>query len=223
MPFERHGGAVRGCPGRAQSPCSAPRRPMTTTSREPSAPRPSFARRSPGGVVARIAVERAADAGRSRETSARRRRARGLLLGPAALRLVPGAVDVVPHESGDCYRVLASTPCRAVSAAPRHAPRRAASAAQTAGGSARSDRPERALRPGRRSRRGRHRQDPSDARVRRAHGSNRARSHRALRVYGDGTDLLPLLDLLEQVGPFETALAGEADAARVIARLRGRR
>ena len=174
-----------------------------------------------GGVVARIAVERAAE-----PVEAARRLLSGagsgdVLLGPAALRLVPGAVDVVPHGTGDCFRVLRFDP----TAEPfqRHLD------APLVGRLPQLDQLEAALEATVQSGAPRQVVVLGEAGI----GKTRlmrefvARTGATVQVltgrcasYGDGTDLLPLLDLLEQVGPFETALAGEADAARVIARLR---
>ena len=70
----------------------------------------------PRGFAVRAAIERLAGrANRAGDLDGLRMllagaRADDLLLGPAALQVVPAAVDVVPHESGAGYRVLRFDP-----------------------------------------------------------------------------------------------------------------
>jgi DNA-binding SARP family transcriptional activator/tetratricopeptide (TPR) repeat protein len=144
-----------------------------------------------------------------------------LLLGPEALRLVPAAVDVVPHESGEGYRVLrfdskAEPFARHLEApivgrAPELAQLEAIFAEVARGSSAR-----RVVLVG----------DAGIGKTRltRAFLEQIGSAAQVLSgrcpAYGDGAALRPLLQILEQVGPVESVLKGEPDAERIATRLR---
>ncbi|MEA2241998.1 MAG: hypothetical protein QOD24_1554, partial [Solirubrobacteraceae bacterium] len=144
-----------------------------------------------------------------------------LMLGPEALRLVPAAVDVVPHESGEGYRVLRFDP----SAEPfaRHLEAALVGrGAELARLQARFDEVVRNASAG-------HIVLVGDAgigktRVARAFVEQIGSAAQVLSgrcsAYGDGAGLRPLLQVLQQVGPVEPLLAGEPDAERVTSRLR---
>jgi DNA-binding SARP family transcriptional activator len=176
----------------------------------------------PRGIVARIVVERAA----AEHIGAAKGLLQGavageVLLGPAALRLVPHAVDVVPHESGSCYRVLrfdsAAEPfLRHLDAPLVGRQPELAHLDDEAALAIRGRAPRHVVVLG----------DVGIGKTRLAleFVARAAATFLVLRgrciAYGDGTDLLPVRELLAQVGPLETALAGEPDADRVIAHLR---
>ena len=144
-----------------------------------------------------------------------------LMLGPEALRLVPKAVDVVPHESGDGYRVLRFDPRAEPFARNLEAPivGRGRELAQL---DAAFDRVAR---------------DGSACRVVLAGdaGIGKTRLARAFLerigsaatvltgrcpAYGAGAALRPLQQILDQLGPVESLLADQPDAERISARLR---
>ena len=146
-----------------------------------------------------------------------------LLLGPEALRVVPAAVDVVPHESGVGYRVLrfdagAESFARHLDMpiVGRIAELDALDAALGGGGAE----PIRAShRPARRAG---DRQDSARERVL-SQAESRARTLSGrCRAYGDGAGLLPLRDIIEQLEPIDDVLAAEPDAARILLPLRDR-
>jgi DNA-binding SARP family transcriptional activator len=220
--IERHGGVLQqSSPDDAIAVFGAPRSHDDDAMR---ALRAAVEIRSalPPGIVARIAVERDAaerivDAARLLEAAV----PGDLVLGPAALRLVPHAVDVVPHESGTGYRVLrfdsAAEPVLRHLDAPLVG--RQPELAHLDGEFARVIR----------ERVPRHVVVLGDVGL----GKTRLAFEFVARVasrclvlrgrciaYGDGTDLLPVREILEQVGPLEMALDGEPDADQVIARLR---
>jgi tetratricopeptide (TPR) repeat protein len=144
-----------------------------------------------------------------------------LMLGPEALRLVPKAVDVVPHESGEGYRVLRFDPTAEPFARNLEAPivGRRPELAQL---EARLDEvvhsgsPRRVVLVG----------DAGIGKTRLARafieriGSTAHVLSGRCPAYGDGAALRPLLQILEQVGPVEPLLAEEPDAERIAARLR---
>jgi DNA-binding SARP family transcriptional activator/tetratricopeptide (TPR) repeat protein len=144
-----------------------------------------------------------------------------LLLGPEALRLVPSAVDVVPHESGTGYRVLRFDPNAEPFARHPEAPivgRRRELAALDAAFEevAASGSPRRVVLVGEagigKTRLARAFLDQVGPRAQVLSGRCPA--------YGDGAALRPLVQILEQVGPVESLLAREPDAERIAARLR---
>ncbi len=143
-----------------------------------------------------------------------------LMLGPEALRLVPKAVDVVRHESGEGYRVLRFDP-RAEPFARHLEARIVGRGRELAQLDVTFDRVVR---------------DGSSARVVLVGdaGIGKTRLARAFleRVgsaatvlsgrcpaYGAGAALRPLQQILEQLGPAEALLADEPDAERIGARL----
>jgi DNA-binding SARP family transcriptional activator len=141
--------------------------------------------------------------------------AENIVIGADALALVPAAVDVVPHESG-AFRVIRFDPNAEPFARRYDAP--------FVGRSAELERLGEALRDGSAKRLA----VVGDAGV----GKTRLIQEFVRRVrqraevvggrcaaYGEGTALLPLFQILRQVGNIEAALAGEPDADRVAARL----
>ena len=147
-----------------------------------------------------------------------------LLLGPEALRVVPAAVDVVPHESGPGLsraelrsrgrsRSRATWTCRS-SDASRSSTTLDAALAQV----------EQSQSAGRVVLLG----EPGIGKTRLANAflsqvESRARTLSGrCRAYGDGAGLLPLRDILEQLEPLDGVLAGEPDAARILGPLRER-
>ena len=146
-----------------------------------------------------------------------------LLLGPEALRVVPAAVDVVPHESGEGYRVLRFDP--GAESFVRHLE------APIVGRSAELERLEAAFRDAadRRSvRRVVLLGEPGIGKTRLAGAfvTQMAADARALsgrcRAYGDGAGLRPLRDIVDQLEPLEETVAGEPDAAGIVSPLRER-
>jgi DNA-binding SARP family transcriptional activator len=144
-----------------------------------------------------------------------------LLLGPEALRLVPAAVDVVPHESGEGYRVLRFDPAAEPFARHPEAP--------IVGRGPELSRLETSLDEVVSNRAPRRVVIAGDA------GIGKTRLARAFldRVgsaaqvlsgrcppYGAAAALRPLRQILEQVEPVESLLAGEPDAERISSRLR---
>jgi DNA-binding SARP family transcriptional activator len=144
-----------------------------------------------------------------------------LMLGREALRLVPAAVDVVPHESGEGYRVLRFDPRAEPFARHLEAPivgrepeleQLAAMLDEAVGSGA----PRRVVLVG----------DAGIGKTRLARafveqlGSAAQVLSGRCPAYGDGAALRPLLQLLEQVGPVEPLLAHEPDAERIATRLR---
>jgi DNA-binding SARP family transcriptional activator/tetratricopeptide (TPR) repeat protein len=144
-----------------------------------------------------------------------------LLLGPEALRLVPAAVDVVPHESGEGYRVLRFDPTAEPFARHLEAPivGRESELRQL------ETRLDEVVRVG----------SPRRVVIVGDAGIGKTRLARALleRIgptaqvlsgrcppYGAGAALRPLRQILEQVEPVESLLAGEPDAERISSRLR---
>ena len=181
----------------------------------------------PGRFVVRTAVERlAGDEDAAVELDAVRgllahASAGDLLLGPDALRLVRAAVDVVPHESGDGYRVLRFDPAAEPFARRLEAPivgrlseldaLEAALRKVTSSGS-----PQRVVLLG----------DAGIGKTRLAHafvervGDDAQVFSGRCAAYGDGAALLPLLEVLEQIGPLEEILAHEPEGERIASRLR---
>jgi DNA-binding SARP family transcriptional activator len=144
-----------------------------------------------------------------------------LLLGAEALRVVPAAVDVVPHESGEGYRVLRFDP--GAESFTRHLE------APIVGRSVELDRLEAAFRETAQSRSVRRvllvgEPGIGKTRLAAAFMSEPAAETIALsgrcRAYGDGAGLRPLRDIVAQLEPLEAVLAGEPDAARIINPLR---
>jgi DNA-binding SARP family transcriptional activator len=174
----------------------------------------------PADLLARIAIERDGSdeaARRLLETAA----PDDLLLGPDALQLVPSAVDVVPQEAAGGYRVLRfdarSEPFVRHFESPlvgREAQlERLESALEDAVEAAA---PRRIVVVG----------DPGIGKTRlarelaqRVAGSARVLTGRCA-AFGKGAALLPLVEILQQVGVFEDELAGQPDSERVAARLR---
>jgi DNA-binding SARP family transcriptional activator/tetratricopeptide (TPR) repeat protein len=144
-----------------------------------------------------------------------------LMLGPEALRLVPKAVDVVPHESGEGYRVLRFDPKAEPFARHFEAPivGRGPELAQL---DATFDRLARSGSAGRVVLVG----DAGIGKTRLSRAFLEQVGHAAqvlsgrCPAYGDGAALRPLRQILEQIGPVETLLAAEPDAERISERLR---
>ena len=147
-------------------------------------------------------------------------RADDLLLGPAALQVVPAAVDVVPHESGSGYRVLRFDPDAEPFARHLDAPLIGRSAElERLGGElaevARSGLPRRVVLVG----------EPGIGKTRLArefvarHGADATTLTARSRGDADRAATLPMLDVLRQLGPLEPLLAGEPDADRILASL----
>jgi DNA-binding SARP family transcriptional activator/tetratricopeptide (TPR) repeat protein len=149
-----------------------------------------------------------------------------LLLGGEALRVVPAAVDVVPHESGAGYRVLRFDPAADPFVRHLEAPivgreaelerLEAALAEVEAAGSTR-----RVVLLGEA---GIGKTRLANAFVSQVAGRTRALSGRC-RAYGDVAGLLPLSDMLEQLEhdePLNSVLADEPEAARILGALRER-
>ena len=165
---------------------------------------------APAGFVVRTAVERVAEDG---DLDAVRRlltkAATGeLLLGPGVLRLVPAAVDVVPHESGEGFRVLRFDPKAEPFARRLEAP--------LVGRVSELEALESALHAAARTRSPRKIVLVGDAGI----GKTRlAREFAALvrseaqvltgrcAPYGDEAAVLPLLEILEQLGPADAVIA----------------
>jgi DNA-binding SARP family transcriptional activator len=174
----------------------------------------------PVDLSARIAIER--DGGdvaarRLLETAA----PDDLLLGPDALQLVPSAVDVVPQEAAGGYRVLRFDA--------RSEPFVRRFETPLVGREAELERLEAALEEAVEA--GAPRRvvvvgDPGIGKTRlarelieRVTGSSRVLTGRCA-AFGQGAALLPLVEILQQVGVFEDELAGQPDTERVAARLR---
>ena len=174
----------------------------------------------PSGLSTRIAIERDGSdeaARRLLETAA----PDDLLLGPDALQLVPSAVDVVPQEAAGGYRVLRfdarsepfvrhfETPlvgreaelerleAALEEAVEAGAPRRVVVVGDAGIGKTRLAR----------------------ELVDRVAGSARVLTGRCA-AFGKGAALLPLVEILEQLGDVEDELAGQPDDERIAARLR---
>src|SRR5438477_4003994 len=174
----------------------------------------------PVDLSARIAIERDGSdeaARRLLETAA----PDDLLLGPDALQLVPSAVDVVPQEAAGGYRVLRfdarSEPFVRHFETPlvgREAELERLEAALEEAVEAGT--PRRVVIVG----------DPGIGKTRlarelveRVAGSARVLTGRCA-AFGKGAALLPLVEILQQVGVFEDELADQPDTERVAARLR---
>jgi DNA-binding SARP family transcriptional activator len=185
--------------------------------------------RLPAGIAVRAAVERVAGLGEGSGPLNTVRRLLGtagpgdLLLGASALRLVPAAVDVVPHGSGGDYRVLRFDP----RAEPfvRHLD------APLVGRVSELDQLEAAFDAVVGSRSPRRVVLLGEAGI----GKTRLARELVARIrpvaqvltgrcvsFGEGAALLPLLEILKQVGRVELVLAGEPDADRVAALLHER-
>jgi len=146
-----------------------------------------------------------------------------LLLGPEALRVVPAAVDVVPHESGLGYRVLSFDP--GAESFSRHLD------VPIVGRVAELDALDAALaqvEQGQSARRVVLLGEPGIGKTRLANAflsraETRARTLSGrCRAYGDGAGLLPLRDILEQLEPLDGVLAEAPDGARILGPLRER-
>jgi DNA-binding SARP family transcriptional activator len=174
----------------------------------------------PADLTARIAIERDGSdeaARRLLETAA----PDDLLLGPSALRLVPSAVDVVPQEAAGGYRVLRfdarSEPFVRHFESPlvgREAELEELEAALEKAVEAGA--PRRVVLVG----------DAGIGKTRlarelaeRVSGSARVLTGRCA-AFGKGAALLPLVEILQQVGVLEDELEGQPDAERVASRLR---
>jgi DNA-binding SARP family transcriptional activator len=174
----------------------------------------------PVDLSVRIAIERDGSdqaARRLLETAA----PDDLLLGPDALQLVPSAVDVVPQEAASGYRVLRfdarSEPFVRHFETPlvgREAELERLEAALEEAVEAGA--PRRVVVVG----------DPGIGKTRlarefaqRVAGSARVLTGRCA-AFGKGAALLPLVEILQQVGVFEEELADQPDTERVTARLR---
>jgi DNA-binding SARP family transcriptional activator len=177
--------------------------------------------------VVRTAVERlVGDGDAALELDAVRRllahaAAGDLLLGPAALKVVPSAVDVVPHESGEGYRILRFDPTAEPFARRLESPivGRVSELDEldaAFGEVGRDGSPRRIVLVG----------DAGIGKTRLAHafleriGDGVQVLTGRCPAYGDGAALLPLLEIVDQVGPVEPVLAGEPDAERIASRLR---
>lgn len=180
----------------------------------------------PHRFVIRTAVERL---GGEADTAAGLEAVRGLLdhaaagdvlLGPAGLRLVSTAVDVVPHEAGDGYRILR------FDAGADPFPRRLEApivgrGAELAELEARYADVVRRRAAGRLLLAG----EAGVGKTRLAHAFLERIGQETLvltgrcAAYGDGMALRPVLQILEQVGPADLVLAGLPDADRIQARL----
>lgn len=174
----------------------------------------------PAELSARIAIERDGSdeaARRLLETAA----PDDVLLGPDALQLVPSAVDVVPQEAAEGYRVLRFDA--------RSEPFARHFETPLVGREAELERLEAALEEAVEAGAPRRVVLVGDAGigktrlarelVERVAGSARVLTGRCA-AFGQGAALLPLVEILQQVGVFEEDLAGQPDAARVAARLR---
>ncbi len=174
----------------------------------------------PADLFARIAIERDG----SPEAARRLLEAAApddLLLGPDALRLVPSAVDVVPHEAADGYRVLhfdvRSEPFERHFETPLVGREAELELLESALEAAVEDAaPHRVVLVGEA---GIGKTRLARELVQRVSGSARVLTGRCA-GFGQGAALMPLVEILQQVGLFEKELAGEADAERVAARLR---
>ncbi|MCW2963126.1 MAG: hypothetical protein JWO17_378, partial [Actinomycetia bacterium] len=178
----------------------------------------------PPRFVVRTAVERlVGDGDAALELDAVRRllahaAAGDLLLGPAALKVVPSAVDVVPHESGEGYRVLRFDPTAEPFARRLESPivGRVSELDELDAAFGEVGAPRRVVLVG----------DAGIGKTRLANafleriGDGAQVLTGRCPAYGDGAALLPVLEILEQVGPVEPVLAGEPDAERVASRLR---
>ncbi len=173
---------------------------------------------APSGAEVRAAIERGAEANLATELLAAAA-AGDVLLGPSALRLASAAVDVVPHEGGG-FRVLRFDPAADPIARRLDAPlvgRREELAGIEAffEGAAAGEVTRRLVIVG-------------DAGI----GKTRLARELVMRVephatvltarcaaYGDAGALLPLRQILGEVGPLDAALAGAPDAEAVESRL----
>ena len=174
----------------------------------------------PEGVSVRLAVERGVEPASAATALLAGGRSGDLLLGAGALLVVPRAVDVVPHASGRCYRVIRFDPDAEPFARHLEAPLigRRAELAHLEG----------ELEAAVHARAPRHVAVLGEAgigktRLVREFVGNARRTVPVLMgrcaAFGEQAGLLPLSDILVQVGPLEAALAAEADADRVIAQL----
>jgi DNA-binding SARP family transcriptional activator len=144
-----------------------------------------------------------------------------LLLGREALRVVPAAVDVVPHESGAGYRVLRFDP--GAESFVRHLD------APIVGRVAELGRLDTVLAEVERSRSAQRIVvigEPGIGKTRLANafvcelGERTRTVSGRCRAYGDGAGLRPLRDIVEQLEPLEDLLQGEPDASRILGLLR---
>jgi DNA-binding SARP family transcriptional activator len=171
------------------------------------------------GVEIRAALERGADVAGVDDLLARAA-AGEVVVGPAALQLVPAAVDVVPHESGRGYRVLRFDPTAEPIVRQLGAPlvgRSAELAELEAALAAAADAsvPRRIALVG----------DAGIGKTRLARELiARVESHVTVVVgrcapYGDEAALLPLRQILDQIGQLDAALTRAADADVVASKL----
>jgi len=144
-----------------------------------------------------------------------------LMLGPEALRLVPKAVDVVPHESGEGYRVLRFDPRAEPFARNLEAPivGRGRELAQLDAAFDRVARDGSACRLVLAGDAGIGKTRLARAFLERV-GSGATVLTGRCPAYGAGAALRPLQQILDQLGPVESLLADEPDAERISARLR---
>jgi DNA-binding SARP family transcriptional activator/tetratricopeptide (TPR) repeat protein len=148
---------------------------------------------------------------------------RDLLVGPAALATVSAALDVVPHDSGRGFRVLRFDPDADPFARHFDAPL-AGRSDELSRLEAELDDVVRCATPRRVVVVG----DPGIGKTRlatefAARTGSRARVLTGRCVaYGDGATFLPLVQILDQIGPLEDALSGEPDGDRVAALVRER-
>ena len=146
-----------------------------------------------------------------------------LLLGPAGLRLVPSAVDVVPHASGAGYRVLRFDPQAEPFARHLETPlvgRRVELQSLEAALAeiAESRSPKRLVVVGEA---GIGKTRLLRELVARVRGNASVLVGRCA-AYGEASAALPVIEILQQIGPLTTALTGEPDADRIAEQLQRR-
>ena len=144
-----------------------------------------------------------------------------LLLGREALRVIPAAVDVVPHESGAGYRVLHFDPGAESFVRHLDAPivGRVAELERLGTVLAEVERSGSVARVVLIGEPGIGKTRLANAFVSQLGGGSRTVAGRC-RAYGDGAGLRPLRDMLEQLEPLEDVLAGQPDAGRILGPLR---
>src|SRR4051812_8110604 len=224
MIVERHGGHVRALTAEEISAAFGP--PVAHDDDALRALRAAVEIRAvaPAAIAVRSAIERVRGGDDGQLAFLLAQAASGeLILGQEALRVVPTAVDVVPHESGAGFRVLrfdpAADPFVRHLEAPivgREAELERLEAALAAGEAAGSTRPVVLL-----GQAGIGKTRLANAFVSQVAGRTRALSGRC-RAYGDVAGLLPLSDMLEQLEhdePLNSVLADEPEAARILGAL----